>query len=177
MSKTLVVKLGSEELGWVPSKKHYDDIKYKLIQSGALKKFDGYIITHFGTNFEIINTDKMKIECPENYFEIKTKEDIDRIFSDNGIILKRKTLQRKDNDIKHLINDCKNSSFSNDKIDINKLPGTSFTITENSIKVATEYFKRCKDAKNITQEDIVRYILYLAYAFGDNQKDPNGLES
>ena len=65
---------------------------------------------------------------------------------------------------------------NNCKIDISKLSGTSFTITENGIKVATEYFKRCKDAKNIIQEDIVRNILYLAYAFGDNQKDPNNIE-
>ena len=176
MSKTLIVKLGSEELGWVPSKKHYDDIKYKLIQSGVLKKFDGYIITHFGTNFEIIDTDKMKIECPENYFEIKTKEDINRIFSDNGTVLKRKTQQRKDNDIKYLIDDFKNSGFSDYKIDISRLPGASFTITEGGISVATEYFKKCKDAKNITPETIVRSILYLAFTFGNNQKDPNNME-
>lgn len=69
--KTLVVKLGNEKLGWIPSKKYFDDIKYKLIQSGVLKKFDGYIITHFGTNFEIVDTDKMKIEKPDDYFEIK----------------------------------------------------------------------------------------------------------
>lgn len=73
MGKILVVKLGSAELGWLPSKKHFDDIKYKLIQSGVLKKFDGYIITHYGTNFEIIDTDKMKIEKSDNYFEIKNE--------------------------------------------------------------------------------------------------------
>lgn len=73
MGKTLVVKLGSAETGWLPSQKHYDDIKYKLIQSGVLKKFDGYIITHFGTNFEIIDTDNMKIEKADNYFEIKNE--------------------------------------------------------------------------------------------------------
>ena len=62
------------------------------------------------------------------------------------------------------------------KIDVSKLPGASFTITENGIKVATEYFKRCKDVKNITPETIVRSILYLAFTFGDNQKDPNNVE-
>ena len=65
---------------------------------------------------------------------------------------------------------------NNYKIDGSRLPGTSFTMTENSIKGATEYFKRCKDAKNITPETIVRSILYLAFTFGDNQKDPNNVE-
>lgn len=178
MGKTLVVKLGSEQNGWLPSEKHYNDIKYKLIQSGVLKKFDGYIITHFGTNFEIIDTDKLKIESPENYFEIKTKEDIQRIFGDDGVVLDSNKPESKGENIKSLID-----NFGKDldkygffKIDVSKLAGTSFTITENSIKVATEYFKRCKNATNISQESIVRSILYLAFAFGDNRKDPNGLE-
>ena len=176
MGKTLVVKLGSEQNGWLPSEKHYNDIKYKLIQSGILKKFDGYIITHFGTNFEIVDTDKMKIESPENYFEIKTKEDILRIFGSEGIILDNK--KSKEDDVKSLVDNFEKDldKYGFFKINVKKLSGARFTITDNSIKVATEYFRRCKNASNISEETIVRSILYLAYAFGENNKCLNGLE-
>ena len=62
------------------------------------------------------------------------------------------------------------------KIDLNKLEGVNFTISDASIKAATGYLKNCRNAKDVNEETLVKSILYIAFAFGNDKKDPNGLE-
>lgn len=158
MSKILVVKLGSEQNGWLPSEKHYNDIKYKLIQSGTLKKFDGYIITHFGTNFEIIDSDNMKIESPENYFEIKTKEELikENYLPKEGDLLKNsETLIHKElekNDIKEYVIP-------------NILEGLNIKITKNGLLSAIDYLKKTRQNKELSEKFLIESILKLIYCF------------
>lgn len=142
MGKTLVIKLGSEQNGWLPSEKHYNDIKYKLIQSGVLKNFDGYIITHFGTKFEIIDTDKMKFENPEDYLKIiyNEKEEL-------------KSFEKEDyGPIEGIIP--------------TNLEGLQFNLTKSGIGAAVGYLSKCRYAKEVDDRTLVDSILYLAYQFG-----------
>ena len=154
MSKILVVKLGSEQNGWLPSEKHYNDIKYKLIQSGALKKFDGYIITHFGTNFEIIDSDNIKIESPENYFEIKTKEELieENHLSQEGDLLKKHISEESNNEIKEYVIP-------------NILEGLNIKITKNGLLSAIDYLKKTRQNKELSEKFLIESILKLIYCF------------
>lgn len=155
MSKILVVKLGSEQNGWLPSEKHYNDIKYKLIQSGTLKKFDGYIITHFGTNFEIIDSDNMKIESPENYFEIKTKEELieENHLSQEGNLLKKHISEESNNEIKEVIIP-------------DKLEGLNIKITKDGLLSAIDYLRKTRQNKELSEKFLIESMLKLIYCFG-----------
>lgn len=155
MSKILVVKLGSEQNGWLPSEKHYNDIKYKLIQSGTLKKFDGYIITHFGTNFEIIDSDNMKIESPENYFEIKTKEELieENHLSQEGDLLKKHISEESNNEIKEVIIP-------------DKLEGLNIKITKDGLFSAIDYLRKTRQNKELSEKFLIESMLKLIYCFG-----------
>lgn len=154
MSKILVVKLGSEQNGWLPSEKHYNDIKYKLIQSGTLKKFDGYIITHFGTNFEIIDSDNMKIESPENYFEIKTKEELieENHFPQEGDLLKKHISEESNNEIKEVVIP-------------DKLEGLTIKITKDGLLSTIDYLKKTRQNKKLSEKFLIESILKLMYCF------------
>ena len=155
MSKILVVKLGSEQNGWLPSEKHYNDIKYKLIQSGTLKKFDSYIITHFGTNFEIIDSDNMKIESPENYFEIKTKEELidENHLSQEGDLLKKHISEESNNEIKEVIIP-------------DKLEGLNIKITKDGLLSAIDYLRKTRQNKELSEKFLIESMLKLIYCFG-----------
>ena len=155
MSKILVVKLGSEQNGWLPSEKHYNDIKYKLIQSGTLKKFDSYIITHFGTNFEIIDSDNMKIESPENYFEIKTKEELidENHLSQEGDLLKKHISEESNNEIKEVIIP-------------DKLEGLNIKITKDGLLSTIDCLRKTRQNKELSEKFLIESMLKLIYCFG-----------
>ena len=68
--KTLIVRVGDREKGWVPSQKILDDVHEKLITAGLDKKFDSIVVTHYAVDIEIVDTDKMTIRKSDDSIEV-----------------------------------------------------------------------------------------------------------
>ena len=74
--KTLIVRVGDREKGWVPSQKVLDDVHEKLISAGVDKKFDSIVVTHYAVDFEIVDTDKMTIRKSDDSLEVIDEKDL-----------------------------------------------------------------------------------------------------
>lgn len=78
-----VFKLGSKELGWIPSKKHFENFKKLLVQAAADPDFN--LIYHFGLEVEYIGT-KDKIENLIPHFEFTAKRIMNAFFVNDTLI-------------------------------------------------------------------------------------------
>lgn len=78
-----VFKLGSKELGWIPSQKHFQQFKKLLIQAAADPDFN--LIYHFGLEVEYIGT-KDKIENLIPHFEFCTKRIMNAFFMNDALL-------------------------------------------------------------------------------------------
>lgn len=78
-----VFKLGSKELGWIPSKKHFENFKKLLVQAAADPDFN--LIYHFGLEVEYIGT-KDKIENLIPHFEFVSKRIMNAFFVNDTLI-------------------------------------------------------------------------------------------
>lgn len=78
-----VFKLGSKELGWIPSKKHFENFKKLLVQAAADPDFN--LIYHFGLEVEYIGT-KDKIENLMPHFEFTAKRIMNAFFVNDTLI-------------------------------------------------------------------------------------------
>lgn len=78
-----VFKLGSKELGWVPSKKHFENFKKLLVQAASDPDFN--LIYHFGLEVEYIGT-KDKIENLIPHFEFVAKRIMNAFFVNDTLI-------------------------------------------------------------------------------------------
>ena len=139
MGKTLIVKVGSEEMGWIPSKKYYDEIEQKLIDSGVLKNFDGHIVTHWATNFEVVDTDTMQVQKSEPETEILKDEKYCKCESIETV-----------KDMKKIP-------------EINEIFGKQITINEQSIPFAEVYLMKSRDNKEVTNKMLVEGIIKILY--------------
>lgn len=74
--KTLIVKVGDREKGWIPSEKILNDVHDKLIAAGLDKKFDSIIVSHYAVDFEIVDTDKMTIRKSDDSLEVIDEKDL-----------------------------------------------------------------------------------------------------
>ena len=74
--KTLIVRVGDREKGWVPSQKVLDDVRDKLIAAGVDKKFDSIVVTHYAVDIEIVDTDKMTIRKSDDSLEVVDEKDL-----------------------------------------------------------------------------------------------------
>lgn len=74
--KTLIVKVGDKEKGWIPSEKILSDVHDKLIAAGLDKKFDNIIVSHYAVDFEIVDTDKMTIRKSDDSLEVIDEKDL-----------------------------------------------------------------------------------------------------
>lgn len=78
-----VFKLGSKELGWIPSKKHFTQFKKLLAQAAADPDFN--LIYHFGLEVDYIGT-KDKIENLIPHFEFCTKRIMQAFFMNEALL-------------------------------------------------------------------------------------------
>lgn len=78
-----VFKLGSKELGWIPSKKHFENFKKLLIQAASDPDFN--LIYHFGLEVEYIGT-KDKIENLIPHFDWCAKRIMNAFFCNDTLI-------------------------------------------------------------------------------------------
>lgn len=76
-------KLGSENMGWVPSQKHYQNFKKLLVQASADPDFN--LIYHIGVQFEAVGT-KDKIEDLQPKFEWCSKRIMNAFFVNDALL-------------------------------------------------------------------------------------------
>lgn len=117
-----------------------------------------------------INKMKILINAPKEENNIdELKEQFDKVWSSCNDYIKSENLE----ELEKLFTTLPGATYG---VNLNKLVGTNFTISDASIKAATGYLKNCRNAKDVNEETLVKSILYLAFAFGNDKKDPNGLE-
>ena len=97
----------------------------------------------------------MKIESPENYFEIKTKEELidENHLSQEGDLLKKHISEESNNEIKEVIIP-------------DKLEGLNIKITKDGLLSAIDYLRKTRQNKELSEKFLIESMLKLIYCFG-----------